>query len=205
MSELYTDREREGLDAFFAMASRTPRGEPHVRVVGVGDLAAPAFLARASETAMIAVNVVQAELPRLTATAPEAQARARSAHAPRDTPVPLVSRRLFEIHWGATAASFAWPEAYRLTYFPSYDRFVVTASQDSTEPHGVCDEAIGWFDAGVEPIHASGVIVRRWWSSMVEECDEAHWQGISAAGLVSASDAWAWAGMIWHESPEAAD
>lgn len=205
MSELYTDRERAGLDAYFAMASRTPRGEPHVRVVSVGDLADPDFLARASETAMIAVNAVQAELPQLVLTDPETHVRARSGHAPRGATVPLASRRLFEIHWGASAAGFAWPEAYRLTYFPSYDRFVVTASQDSTEPHGVCDQAIGWFDAGVEPVHASGVIVRRWWSSMVEECDERHWQGISRSGLVSAEDAWAWAGTIWHEDPEAAD
>jgi len=148
---------------------------------------------------------VQAQLPRLNLTLAGASTHARAGQPRRETPVPLVSQALFEIHWGATGAAFARPEAYRLTFLPGYDRFVVTASQDSTDVHGVCDEAIGWFDAGFEPMHAVRLIVCRWWSSLVEACDQNHWQGVSRTGLVSAEDAWAWAGTIWHVEPEAVD
>jgi len=72
---------------------------------------------------------------------------------------------LFGINWANSGPGFSWPEEYYLAYVPLYDRFVVTASQDSPDVYGYTDIAIGHFADNIsDVISAAGEQIRNNWS-----------------------------------------
>ncbi len=206
MSNVYSRDERASLDAFFDAVPRPLPHEPHVRAIADDDFQDDALLDRAHEVALIALNAVQGQLPQGSPDSHAGAVAGRRTEPPRESDVTLVSQKLCEIDWtergGGGRQGFASPEAYRVTYLPIYDRFVVTASQDSPELYGVCDEAIGWFDAGFEVTHGAGLVVRHWWASK-RAAGQPRWARLFGEGLFTAAEACDWADAIWVAAPEA--
>ena len=96
--------------------------------------------------ARLVLSHIQCRLPQWSTTGSSGEVQAARSHQPlRQSPVNLLPRHLFTINWADSGPGFSWPEAYHLTFLPGFDRFVVTASQDSPEMHGYTDEAIGHF------------------------------------------------------------
>ena len=71
-------------------------------------------------------------------------------------------RFLFDINWADSGPGFSWPEAYYCTHLPGFDRYVVSASQDSPDVHGYTDEAIGHFGLTEELHEACRQIIIGW-------------------------------------------
>ena len=59
--------------------------------------------------------------------------------------VEITPTHLVTINWADSGPGFSWPEAYHVTYVPSYDEYIVTGSVDSTDVYGVTDFALGHF------------------------------------------------------------
>jgi hypothetical protein len=122
---------------------------------------------------------------------------ARSYSPRRHAKVELLPRFLFEINWADSGPGFSWPEAYHLAYLPGFDRYLVTASQDSPEAHGYTDEAIGHFspDESVEVgIHR---IIVDWWDGQARGWDQHRWAYLFGTGDVDAEEALSWADQVW--------
>jgi hypothetical protein len=103
-------------------------------------------------------------------------------------------QHLFTINWADSGPGFSWPTAYNVTWLPLYDRFVVTASADSPDAYGYCDFAIGGF--GIEtPVKegAKKVICEDW----TNQEQQRRWAYLFSTGLISQSEANAWADEVW--------
>jgi len=78
-------------------------------------------------------------------------------------PLQLQPERLLCINWADSGPGFSWPEDYLVTLLPGFDRYVVTASADSTDSYGVTDFAIGHFHEDDEFLPTCRQIIERWW------------------------------------------
>lgn len=119
--------------------------------------------------------------------------------------VALVSffpQHLFTINWADSGPGFSWPEAYYLVWLPVFERYVVTASQDSPDCYGFEDIAIGWqfFDddrAGL----AKDIILANWGSVHKPHLEEG-WAYLFGTGLVSDEEALSWREEIWPSTTD---
>lgn len=101
--------------------------------------------------------------------------------------VSLLPQLVCEINWADSGPGFSWPEAYHVTWFPGYDVYVVTASQDSPEAHGYTEAAIGYFDGGKSVTKGVSRIIREYWSEFANHGDR--WQDFLSEGLLSEAQA----------------
>ena len=93
----------------------------------------------------------------------------------------LFPQLICEINWANSGPGFSWPEAYHVTWFPGYDVYVVTASQDSPDVHGYTEEAIAHFSSD-EPFEKSiQGILRDYWSGFTAG---EKWEDFFEAGLI---------------------
>jgi hypothetical protein len=88
---------------------------------------------------------------------------------------------------------------------PGFDRTVVTASGDSLETFGACDVALGHFGPEETLLQGSGAIIRWDWSNQRIDHEQQRWEYLFAAGLVSETEANAWADAVWGESGDASE
>jgi hypothetical protein len=108
---------------------------------------------------------------------------------------------LFEIDWGG-APGFSNPEAYYLTYFPIFDRFVVTASGDGPEGFsGYPDQAIGWIMRDTAIVTGVRGIMLEFWRDVYDYAGNPDyaWESIFKTGLVDAATALEWRREIWPD------
>jgi hypothetical protein len=114
-------------------------------------------------------------------------------------------RFLFMINWADSGPGFSWPESYHVAYLPGFERYVVTASQDSPDMHGYTDEAIGHFpqDEDVE----SGVhrVITGWWQGQLDGGDQQRWEYLFDVGEIDAETAEQWADEVWPPYEEDED
>src|SRR5262245_51188908 len=109
-----------------------PDADKHVSTYGVANAVARLLLAR-----------VQSRLPQWIARKNDEIVLGRRHRKPKTRQVDPLPRFLFAINWADSGPGFSWPEAYHAIYVPGFDRFVVTASQDSPDAYGYADIAVG--------------------------------------------------------------
>ena len=152
--------------------------------------------------ARIALERAEYRLPQWAAVHPDGEVvTGRQYRKAGDKPVRTVSllpRLICEINWADSGPGYSWPEAYHVTFFPGYDVYVVTASQDSPEVHGYTEKAIDYFTAG-EPVRkAVSRILSEYWADFAEHGE--HWQHFLNAGLISEDQARRIAGeLTWQD------
>lgn len=106
-------------------------------------------------------------------------------------------QHLFTINWADSGPGFSWPEAYYLVWLPVFERYVVTASQDSPDCYGFEDIAIGWQFFDDDRVGVARDIILANWGSVHKPNNEDGWAYLFASGVVSESEAEAWREEIW--------
>lgn len=124
----------------------------------------------------------------------------RKPAAPREAPVALMPRFLFEINWANSGPGFSWPEAYHCTWFPGFARWVVTASQDSSDVHGYSEEAIGHFGRRADFRRGVARVVINWWRWQAEDWGKERWEHLFDVGQIDARTATTWADRVWYRA-----
>ena len=110
----------------------------------------------------------------------------------------FLPQHLFTINWADSGPGFSWPEAYYLAYIPSRHRYVVIASQDSTDVWGCTDQAIGHYDAnGDKLLGAKQLIASRWRPADVP--DATPWGYLFNTGLVDRATGEQRRREVWSE------
>lgn len=87
---------------------------------------------------------------------------------PLRTPGRVPARVLFSqtigcINWANSGPGISWPECYHITHVPYYDRWVVTASRDSSDATGFNDWAIHHAPAEISPQQVAREALLRCW------------------------------------------
>ncbi|MEI8033514.1 MAG: hypothetical protein WCH05_09235 [Chlorobiaceae bacterium] len=111
-------------------------------------------------------------------------------------------RALFTINWADSGPGYSWPESYYVTLYPGFNRYVVTASADSTDAHGINDFDVGWFPADCGWIEGSRELLVRYWKGEPFGWDCQRWAYIFDEGEISDETANAWADEAWPDSVE---
>jgi len=159
--------------------------------------------ALSNAVARLVLSEIQGRLPQWAYAYGDGRIKLTRVYSPgRHAKVDLLPRFLFEINWGDSGPGFSWPEAYHLAYLPGFDRYVVTASQDSPEVHGYIDEAIGHFGPD-EPVE-KGVhrIIVDWWNEQVTDRYQERWAYLFNTGEVDPETAESWADEVWEPETE---
>ena len=154
--------------------------------------------ALANAVSRLVLSEIQDRLPQWGVGREDGTVQLARFYSPRRRAnVDLLPRFLFEINWADSGPGFSWPESYHVAYLPGFDRYVVTASQDSPDVHGYTDEAIGYFSA--EEAVEQGVhrVITAWWKEQVASREQHRWAYLFGAGNVDASTAEAWADEVW--------
>ena len=150
--------------------------------------------------ARLVLSKIQDRLPQWAAVYADGRVNlARTYRPKRDAIIEPLPRFLFEINWADSGPGFSWPEAYHVSYLPGFDRYVVTASQDSPDMHGYTDEAIGHFGAGGpvdEGIHRTIV---KCWGDQAADLEQHRWAYLLQSGEIDEETAGAWADEVWDE------
>ena len=105
----------------------------------------------------------------------------------RSDPVLVIS-----INWADSGPGYSWPVYYYISWIPFYERYVVTASYDSTDIEGYLDVAIGSLREGAQVETDLKMVIMRHW-----EQDSSYLQGWADcldSGIVK--DPWAWRSEI---------
>jgi hypothetical protein len=117
--------------------------------------------------------------------------------------VQLLPILLFEIDWVSTAPGVSWPEAYYVTYVPSEDIRIVTASKDDDTIWGYPDLAIGMCKAIRGPEYGVKKILKSWWRR-AKGVEPHIWEQFCQAGLIDEKRAHRWGREVlpkmenWH-------
>jgi hypothetical protein len=101
------------------------------------------------------------------------------------------------INWADSGPGYSWPEAYHVTYIPGFEKYIVTASRDSTDSWGCTDQAIGFCDAGCALEDAAHDIITGYWREMFDKYDQGQWAYLFDEGLIDEDEAERWAEEVW--------
>ncbi len=118
---------------------------------------------------------------------------------PNSRRLAFIAQYLFMINWADSGPGFSWPEAYNLFYVPGFERWVVTASQDSPDCWGWTDQAIGHFPGGTDRLEGTRRVIRRYWRRQENQCDA--WESFWSEGLIDKKTALGWKNRIWPKTP----
>jgi hypothetical protein len=88
---------------------------------------------------------------------------------------------LFSVNWAMGGPAFDWPEGYHMTWLPTHDRYVVTASADGDDCFGYRDFALGSVPAGGDVRDAACVVNARNWRRKRRVSPQARWQSFMQA------------------------
>jgi hypothetical protein len=117
----------------------------------------------------------------------------------------LLPGKLFTINWATSGPGYDWPVRYHLTWVPLYDRFVVTASADCPDAFGYADFALGKFARCDDVGEAAIEIIKRDWVMQRDECNQARWEDIVDAGLITEDAARQLGDAVWPAGNDEAD
>jgi len=175
-------------DLVEAMARLGIEDEPH-------DLYRPIDAAVAN----IVLCQVERFLPQWVAVYPDRTVFARQYREPDGRgprKASLLPMKMFTINWADSGPGFSWPEEYRVTYLPLFNRYVVTASADSPDAWGYCDFALGSIPSGQSVVERACRIVARDWRRRMS-AGQPRWQGFWSAGTVDEARAQRMADRVW--------
>ena len=117
--------------------------------------------------------------------------------------LPFHPQRLFSINWATSGPGFEWPEQYRVTYLPGFDKYVFTASRDGDDLLGCADHAIGVADKQDDIREAARKAITAYWRAQADGCDQQQWECLLDEGLIDGRAAMAWAAEVWPEEDDA--
>ena len=155
----------------------------------------------ANAVARLLLARIQSRLPQWMTRKEGKLVSARQHRKAKSRQVDPLPQFLFEINWANSGPGFSWPEAYHVTYVPGFQRFVVTASQDSPDAYGYADLAIGWFAEGADVIQGSKRVILEWWEQS-RRTDHEGWEHFLSSGLVGEDEAQQWKDEIWSDEAE---
>jgi hypothetical protein len=152
--------------------------------------------------ARICLNAVQERLPQWGyVRSDDTVVLGRALKDRRKAALVLAPLHLFTLNWADSGPGFSWPESYRATFLPGFNRWVVTMSVDSPDVFGVTDLAIGSFPAGGDLVRSSGrVIVRYWRQFHCYDPDAGGWAYLFDTGLVDTETAFRWRARVWSNA-----
>lgn len=104
---------------------------------------------------------------------------------------------LFGVNWSLPPHSTTLLEYYYLTWFPEFDRYVVTASVNNKDTYGVSDFAIGWDSASNKRIELCREIIRTYWEDVHKPFNGFGWNEVTSTGLVPEDLAIQWKSETW--------
>ena len=149
--------------------------------------------------ARIALKRVQDKLPVwacVDQTGDYVVARAYEHHEERDTE--LLPIYLCMINWADSGPGFSWPESYYLIWLPKFERYVLTASQDSSDCYGFEDIVIGVAPFVQDRKQVCRELIIRWWDDQKSN-DQEPWVSLFEAGFVSEEEAYSWRDEVWPD------
>ncbi len=153
--------------------------------------------ALSNAVARLLLSQVQDRLPQWAAMRNDGHIDFARQYSPRrEGTVELLPRFLFMINWADSGPGFSWPESYNVAYLPGFDRYVVTASQDSPDVHGYTDEAIGYFDADTPVQEGVHEAIVEWWRGQADN-GQFRWAYLFQVGEIDSDMADAWAEEVW--------
>ena len=161
--------------------------------------------ALANAVARICLAGVQDRLPQwalIDSNGHELLGRQEFGHEPRLEalePEPLLC-----INWADSAPGFSWPEEYRVTYVPGFDRYVVTASVDSPDAYGVTDFAIGFLGREVDYDAGCRQAVQTWWQGR-QILGGSPWEYVFDEGQIDELTALRLRHAVWPDETEDPD
>ncbi|PKN96597.1 MAG: hypothetical protein CVU43_19860 [Chloroflexi bacterium HGW-Chloroflexi-5] len=150
--------------------------------------------------ARLGLKQIQHRLPQWAAVRREELILGRKVRQHKKRAIELLPLHLFTINWADSGPGFSWPDAYHLIWFPLFNRFVVTASQDSSDAYGVEDKAIEWRPDDQDRREAAKSIIVSYWRDTIYGWDQERWAYLFNEGLISDEEANAWADEAWPES-----
>jgi len=101
------------------------------------------------------------------------------------------------INWADSGPGFSWPESYHVFRVPGFERYVVTASRDSTDACGCTDNAIGHCAADIPAEEAARSMITAFWRMQRDSWDQQRWACLFDTGLVDRDVAQGWADEVW--------
>ena len=155
-----------------------------------------------NEVAQIALSEIQSRLPQWAVVIDGNVTRGRQAFDESVRSIHLLRYYLFTINWADTAPGISWPEAYHATYIPGFDKYLVTASQDSDDQWGVTEIAIGWFASNVQIEEGCKQVLTTWWAAQRDGWGQARWADVWGTGEISDKTAYSWDESVWGAGPD---
>ena len=154
-------------------------------------------LALENAVARIALTRVQERLPQWFTSRDGKPISGRQLRAIADRDLLLLPLHLFTLNWADSGPGFSWPESYHVTWFPLFNRYVVTASADCPDVWGYEDRALGHFGPEKNPIEGAREVITRFWRWQLDDYDKSRWAYLFFHGAVSNAEANAWADAVW--------
>ncbi len=146
-----------------------------------------------NEVATILLDTFQSHLPNFRWHDQDDNLRfVRGKNPIKERKVQLFPLHLFTINWATSGPGIEWPESYCVTYVPSHDVRIVTASSDSDDMWGCTDLAIGWCKPHRNPDFGVKKIIQNWWRNIHVSLGHP-WADFYSEGLVDADRAEKWA------------
>ena len=145
-----------------------------------------------NEVATILLDTFQSHLPNFRWHDQDDNLRSvRGKNPIKERKVQLLPLHLFTINWATSGPGIEWPESYSVTYVPSHDVRIVTASSDSDDMWGCTDLAIGWCKPHRSPDFGVKNIIQTWWRNIHVSLGHP-WADLYSEGLVDAGRAEKW-------------
>ena len=146
-----------------------------------------------NEVASIMLDTIQSHLPNYRWYDQNDNLRSvRGGKSIKERKVQLIPLHLFTINWATSGPGIEWPESYFVTYVPSHNVRIVTASADSDDMWGYTDLAIGWCKPYRNPEFGTKKIIQTWWRNIHVSLGHP-WEDVYSTGLVDADRAEKWA------------
>ena len=145
-----------------------------------------------NEVATILLDTFQSHLPNFRWHDQDDNLRSvRVKKTIKERKVQLFPLHLFTINWATSGPGIEWPESYSVTYVPSHNVRIVTASADSDDMWGCTDLAIGWCKPYRTPDFGVKKIIQTWWRNIHVSLGHP-WADVYSEGLVDADRAEKW-------------
>lgn len=106
------------------------------------------------------------------------------------------SRQLFCVNWADSRPGVCWQEMYEATYLPLRDRYIVTATQETSDAYGPTDQAIGHFPASVPVREGIRAVIVAYWMEYYA-WSEYGWEALEDEGFVGATTVEAMRDEVW--------
>lgn len=114
-------------------------------------------------------------------------------------------KHVVTINWADSGPGFSWPEAYYITYLPSFNKYIVTASRDSEDAYGCTDHAIGVADGNLGEIKAAKEVIIKNWHEQFDSYDQSRWAYLFNEGLIDTAISNQWADEVWDDDANLED